>query len=266
MLLGRHGPLPLHYQVSEDLRRRIGRGEFSVGGRLPSEAELVAEYGVARGTLRQALATLRSEGLLVGSRGQPPRAAAPPLRQSIDELVSFSRWVRSLDEEPAGKVVELAPRPGDGETVAALGLPPGALVWHLVRLRLLSGEPVMIERTSFPPPVGEHVAELDLERESIYERLELQGIVFAQAAQLVDAVAATALDARLLGVPRNSPLLRVRRRSISPAGEALEWSDDRYRPDRVVFSIQSTARSQHVARLVEERTEEAAGGGCRSDG
>ena len=260
MLLGRHGPLPLHYQLSEDLRRRIGRGEFLVGARLPSEQELMAEYGVSRGTVRQALATLRNEGVVRGTRGQPPRVAAPPLRQSVDELLSFSRWARSLGERATGRVVELAPRPADSETVAALGLAQGALVWHLVRVRLLADEAVMVERTSFPQPIGEIVAELDLERESIYEQLETRGIVFSQASQLVDAVAATPLDARLLGVGRGHPLLRVRRRSVSPDGEALEWSDDRYLPERVVFSIQSTARDQRVARVVEERHEEETGG------
>lgn len=211
----------------------------------------MARYRVARGTVRQALATLRAEGLLYGSRGQPPRVAAPPLRQSVDELVSFSRWVRSLGEEPGGRVVELAPRPADYETTSALGLGPSGLVWRLVRVRLLSGEPVMVERTSFPEAVGEIVSSLELERGSVYEGLAAHGVVVSEASQLVDAVAATPLDAQLLGVAKGSPLLRVRRRSVSPDGEPLEWSDDRYRPDRVVLSVRSTARDQAVARVVE---------------
>jgi GntR family transcriptional regulator len=265
MLLGRHGPLPLHYQLSEDLRRRIGRGEFPVGSRLPAEQELMAQYGVARGTVRQALATLRSEGLIHGARGQPARVAAPPLRQSVDELISFSAWVRSIGEEAGGRVVEFAPRPADHETLSALGLERGTLVWHLVRVRLLAGEAVMVERTSFPQAIGELVAELDLESDSIYERLAEHGVDFAEAAQLVDAVAAAPLDARLLGVAQGGPLLRVRRRTVSPEGVSLEWSDDRYRPDRVVFSIQTSARSQRVARIVgEPREEEESGGRVRA--
>jgi len=256
MLLGRHGPLPLHYQLSEDLRRRIGRGEYEIGGRLPSEQELMARYGVARGTVRQALATLRNEGLLVGSRGQPPRVAAPPLRQSVDELVSFSRWARSLGEEASGRVVELAPCPGEHEVLSALGLPPDALVWRLVRVRLLAGEPVMVERTAFPHPIGEIVSEFDLERGSIYEGLGEAGFPVAQASQLVDAVASGPLDAKLLAVSQGSPLLRVRRRTTAADGSPLEWSDDRYRPDRVVFSIHCSARSNAVARIVGEPGEE----------
>lgn len=56
--------------ITDALRRRIIEGEFLPGGHIPSEAVLRAEYGVARNTLRRALAVLEREGLLATMPGR----------------------------------------------------------------------------------------------------------------------------------------------------------------------------------------------------
>jgi GntR family transcriptional regulator len=126
----------------------------------------------------------------------------------------------------------------DAERVGAV---PGEPVWRLVRVRLLSGTPMMVERTTFPNHVGVHVAAVDLERESIYEQLARLGIVFARARHTVEAIAATAEDARLLEVARSAPILRELRSTASFDGSPLEWSDDRYRGDAVSFALENSA-------------------------
>ena len=92
---------------------------------LPSEAQLTAQFGVSRGTVRQALAALRSEGLINGGRGRPPRVARSMLAQSFDQMVSFSAWAESLGRVPVARTLELARRPADAADAAKLGLEPG---------------------------------------------------------------------------------------------------------------------------------------------
>lgn len=55
--------------LADDLRRRIGSGEFPPGAPLPSLAALSAEYGVGRTTARKAVAELREAGLVESVRG-----------------------------------------------------------------------------------------------------------------------------------------------------------------------------------------------------
>ncbi|HUR72700.1 MAG TPA: XdhC family protein [Sporichthya sp.] len=63
-------PKPLKYRrIAEDLRSGIARGEYTPGGALPGENDLMARYKVARMTVRQALAELQREGLAVARRG-----------------------------------------------------------------------------------------------------------------------------------------------------------------------------------------------------
>ncbi|WP_155058952.1 winged helix-turn-helix domain-containing protein [Streptomyces blattellae] len=65
-------------EIADILRNRIRAGELKAGERLPTQAELAAEFGVERGTVRQALRALQEEGLLNNvSKGSPPRIAAP---------------------------------------------------------------------------------------------------------------------------------------------------------------------------------------------
>jgi GntR family transcriptional regulator len=116
-------------------------------------------------------------------------------------------------------------------------------VWHLVRLRLLAGDPVMVERTTFVEHVGRLVAGIDLRTESVYAALAGRGVFFSHATHAIDAVGATAADAALLAVPRRTPLLRQRRRTVGRDGQPLEWSDDRYRADAVYFTVENSAES-----------------------
>lgn len=68
--LHRDSGVPLYTQVSEILLQRILSGEWPPGASLPAEPELCTEFGVARGTLRQALSKLESQGYLRRERGR----------------------------------------------------------------------------------------------------------------------------------------------------------------------------------------------------
>src|SRR5215471_8768556 len=172
---------PLHARIADELRRQILDEHLVPGYQLPSEYELARTFGASRGTVRQALNQLRSEGAVAARRGAGWVVLAAPLVQSFSELVSFSAWARSEGQDPGGSVLELARRPA-GETEAErLRIAKGEPVYHLVRLRTLSGSPVMVERTTFVEEVGRMLIDLDLETDSIYEELGDQGIVFARA-------------------------------------------------------------------------------------
>ncbi len=206
------------------------------------------KHGVSRGTVRQALAALRTDGTIAGSRGRPMAVQGTQLTQPLNELISFSAWLRALGMVPSGQVVEFGPRPADNRTAALLGIEPASPVFQLVRVRFADGQPLMIERTTFVHHIGRLVAAMDLEKHSIYEELARQGVFPASARHAIGAVSASRLDARLLTVSPRTALLRIRRQAFSRAGEALEWSDDRYRADRVDFAIENTVSGPGVIR------------------
>jgi GntR family transcriptional regulator len=239
---------PLHHRILEELRREIRAGDLKPGDALPSEGDLMGRFGVARGTVRQALAALRADGSIIGPRGRPPIVRDRRLAQSFTNLLSFSAWIRTLGMEPSGKLIALTLRPADDETAGMLGVPPASLVYELVRVRYADGEPLLVERSAMPRAVGALVAGLDLERDSIYTELQRRGVTFATAHQIIDALPASAEDARLLGAEIHTPLLRVRRQAFAPDGTALEWSDARYLARRVTFTLDNTAARVGLVR------------------
>ena len=230
-----------YQQLADELRRRIVTREIPVGAALPSEAALCEEFGVARGTARQAVGELRAEGLIGGGRGAPPVVRTDVLAQPLETLLSFTSWAERTGRNPGQRTIEIARRGASRPAADALGLDEGEPVIDVLRVRLLDGRPVMIERTSFIEPVGRLLFDFDPDSGSIFAHLTDSGVDLTMARHTFDAVAASAQDAELLCIPTGSPLLRERRRTTSRSGEPMEFSDDRYCPDVVTFTVENSS-------------------------
>ncbi|MFI2764201.1 GntR family transcriptional regulator [Streptomyces echinatus] len=242
-----------HEAITEELRHAIDREEYTVGSRLPSESELAAHYGVSRGTVRQAVAALTAEGLIGSRQGARRVVLASRRSQSFAELRSFAQWARTMGREATGHVVSQEYHPATSEDAVRLQLAVGTPVLHVLRVRGLDGEPVLLERTVYAEWISPAVEAIEPDCPSVTQRLyDDTGLVFAYGEHIIDAVACGALDAELLGVRRTSPLLRVRRVTTTREGRPVEWSDDRYRPDAVSFSVHNSIGNNPLARKTAE--------------
>ncbi len=236
--------LPLHEQVAAELRRLIAVGELAVGEPVPSEAQLCQHWQSSRGPIRQALTTLRAEGLIGGGRGKPPVVRRRTVSQSFDTFVSFSRWADSIGRHPGQHTIEIALRPATAELADLLNLDEGEQLVQVLRLRLLDDEPTMLERTSFISRYGRLLLDHDLDSGSIYGHLVDQGLRIGVARHLIDAVGADDVASELLGIDAGTPLLRERRLAYTSDGNPFEYSEDCYRPDLVTFTIDNQPHGQ----------------------
>lgn len=230
--------------MADELRLRISRGDHPVGTPLPSEAQLCEQFGTSRGTVRQALATLRHEGMIGGGQGKQPVVRSTAVGQPFETFLSFTAWARQLGRVPGQRTIEVARRGADPVTADVLGLEPGTPVVEILRQRTLDGEPALLERSSFVEPVGRLLFDWDPDQGSLYAHLSGQGVDLRRARHTIDAVAADETDAELLGVGVGAPLLRERRCAQDSHGTPLESADDRYRPDRVTFTIDNERPAQ----------------------
>ncbi|MFD3930447.1 MULTISPECIES: GntR family transcriptional regulator [unclassified Streptomyces] len=242
-----------HEEIAEELRRAIDREEYTVGSLLPAETELAAQYAVSRGTVRQAVASLTAEGLIGSRQGARRVVLAGRRSQSFAELRSFAQWARAMGREATGHVVTQERRPATAEDAVRLQLRENTTVLHVLRVRGLDGEPVLLERTVYADWISPAVEAIEPDCPSVTQRLfEDTGLVFAYGEHVIDAVAAGAQDADLLDVRRTSPLLRVRRVTTTREGRPVEWSDDRYRSDAVSFSVHNSIGNNALARKTAE--------------
>jgi GntR family transcriptional regulator len=235
--------------IAGELRDAIVRGDYPIGAQLPTEAELASRFDAARGTVRQAMAVLVSEGLVGTRQGARRIVLGSERSQSFAELHSFAQWARSVGHRAGGLVLDSHRRPSTSSEALRLAITPGEEVLVVVRLRRLDGEPVLVERTVYASWIAPAVEKLDPACESVTQELyEAVGLVFAYGEHLIDAVPAGAEDARLLGVRRGSPLLRQRRTTTSQEGRPVECSDDRYRAGSVTFSIRNSTTANSLVR------------------
>ncbi|MFF8359700.1 GntR family transcriptional regulator [Streptomyces chartreusis] len=238
-----------HEEIADELRQAIDREEYTVGSLLPAETDLAARYGVSRGTVRQAVAALTAEGLIGSRQGARRVVLASRRSQSFAELRSFAQWANAMGREATGHVVSQEYHPATKEDAVRLQLSAGTPVLHVLRVRGLDGEPVLLERTVYADWISPAVESIEPDCASVTQRLyEDTGLVFAYGEHVIDAVSAGAQDAELLGIRRTSPLLRVRRVTTTREGRPVEWSDDRYRPDAVSFSVHNSIDNNALAR------------------
>ncbi|MCX5558739.1 winged helix-turn-helix domain-containing protein [Streptomyces sp. NBC_00038] len=114
-------------EIADALRDRIRAGDLKAGDRLPTQAELAEEFGVERGTVRQALSSLQSDGLLSNTgRGSPPRIAEVP----------------AVRDEPQTTMVGLAPRLAEAFAAPHVRIDAACLTAETLMLAL--GEPVRL--------------------------------------------------------------------------------------------------------------------------
>ena len=246
--------LALHEQLRDELRHRIDAGLWPEGIPVPSEAELCREFGASRGPVRQALAALRSEGLIAGGRGKPPVVRPAVVSQSVETFMSFTDWAETMGKIPGQKTVEIAKRAAGPIVGEQLGMGSEDPVVALLRLRLLDGEPAMVERSHFVPKAGAPLFDFDTDSGSTFRYLLGAGVDLHSARHIIDAVAADATDAALLGIAAGAPLLRERRVTFSRNGDPLEYADDRYRPELANFMISNTLHGRAPVARVQSTT------------
>lgn len=256
---------PLHTQLYAVMADRIRSGVWKEGEKVPSEQSLVEEFGTSRGPVRQALARLRTEELIVGGRGAPPRVQKTIPSQSFDTYISFTEWAEELGRVPSQKTIEVARRLADERAAHDLGVPESSPVIEIVRLRMFDSDPIMLERGTYTIQVGEHLLNADLDRSSIYQILREHGIFPTRAHNVIDAVPAGEFDAHWLEVEPGSPLLRVRRIAYAQDGSIVDIAENRYLPSKATFAIENT-RFNHspIARLTVDTTANGLRGGMIS--
>lgn len=234
----------VYNQIADDLRDRIVSGQLAPGDDVPTEAELALRWNTSRGPIRNALAMLRTEGLIETTRGRPARVRERRAHQAVDVSIPFTRWARDIGAEPGARTQEISLRKANAEKAALLGIAEGEPVVDILRLRLLDGRPTMLERLTYIEPVGRLLFGVDLDAVSITEYLDELGHGYADVDHEIEAVAADDTDAELLEVLQGTPILRLRRISRDAEGRTFEASDDRYLSDIVRFTVSASGRSR----------------------
>lgn len=230
------GPVPLYHQLKQVLHGEIERGVYKPGDRLPSEPELIRQYGISRITVRQALDELEAEGLIVRRHGKGTYVAELRIEQDLVRLTDFMEDMQQAGQNPSSRVLTLAHEPASSAVAKALHLKEGMEVVRVDRLRLADGRPMAFDITWLPLRFGELLVGMNLAQETIYHILEARyGIPVVSGTFSITAATTTDQQADLLDMPVGAALLLIQRISYTTGDEPVYVQDRYYRPDRVQY-------------------------------
>jgi GntR family histidine utilization transcriptional repressor len=117
----RSAPAPFYEKVKQAISEKIHSGVWRPHDRIPSEAELVAQFGFSRMTINRALRELTDEGLLVGCRGGT-FVAEPKGQSALFEVRSIAEKLSPVTISTAARCC-CWKRPGRSIQAAALKSP-----------------------------------------------------------------------------------------------------------------------------------------------
>jgi len=222
--------IPLYVQLSDLFRRRIERRDWSVGAQIPSLEQLMADFGVSRMTLRQAIDVLSREGLLSAERGRGTFVSRVPdggrrlkVETTLTDLAEMYRDTQPklLNIEPLTSPPPLDP--GDGT--------PAAAYMHMRRVHAHDDRPYNVISIFLARDIFDLAPE-DFRTRTVVSVLQEQPRVrIATARQTLTIATADVEVAGLLGIPINSPVADVRRVFCDTAGQVIYLGLITYRGD-----------------------------------
>jgi GntR family transcriptional regulator len=234
--------IPLYYQLENVLREKIASGAFAPGDRLPTESELIKQYGVSRITVRQALGTLAEDGLIERHQGRGTFIAQRRTRKrkfngithltgSLDELIEMGSDVHI-------KVLEFNLVEADKNEAEIFQVKVGTPVYRLKRLRLYEDKPYSLIVNYLPAEIGSQLTQEELSSGAILKMIETKfGVHLNEAKQQIKAELADPYAAGQLNVRVGSPLLSIERTVFADDGKPVEFGHTLYRSDVHGFSV-----------------------------
>ncbi len=232
---------PQYRQIEQALRERIAG--LVPGERLPSDAQICAEFGVSRMTARNAMQRLESDGLVRREPGRGSFVAKPPAHRHADRLMTFTQEMRRAGRVPSSQVLTRVIRPSSTAEAASLGIPAHQAIVHLRRLRQADGEPIALESAVLIGACADAVMNADLVRGSLHDTLGRAGFALRRGTGTISAATATAADARLLALRIGDALLVERRVIADGHGRRIEATESRYPADRYALDVQFDVES-----------------------
>ena len=216
-------PSPSRRLPSEDIkasiRQRIAEGGWQPGMKLPSERELVQQFGCARMTVHHALRELEDEGLIERRQGSGSYVAQLHPISNVLQVRDIHEEIAERGHVHVTRVLAVEREKALADVAAAMRLRKGSTVYHVRLVHLENGVPIQLEDRHVNPALAPGFMERDFTQVTpsavLFEHAPL-----TEADQVVEAVLADAAQARELDVPAGAALLMVSRRTVSQGAVA----------------------------------------------
>ena len=207
-------PMPPYARVKQYLKDALEAGRWAPGSQMPSEAELVAQFGVSRMTVHRALRELQDAGLITRLQGVGTFAAQLNRVSSTLTINDIQEEIHDRGHRHDASVHLKRAEAAPAALAQRLGLAPGATVFHTLIVHHEHGVPLQCEDRYVNPACAPGYLDVDFTQMTpTHYLLDVAPLWEAQVS--IEAALPTAQEAKLLGIQRTDPCLIVVRRTVS---------------------------------------------------
>ena len=231
---------PRYREILRRLLQDIDAGDYAIGDRLPTEAELCARFGVSRHTVREALRQLKALGRIDRRQGvgsvvttHSSTVGFTNSIDSIDGLLQYAKATRLVVISVERIIVE-------GEQAKHLRCPPNSEWMRLTALRYADGltRPICYTDLYIAPQFSDVIADIGSEHTAVYAMIEKRhGVRIRKVLQDIEATDADLNVATRLGIEVGDPVLVIRRRYYDDLGNLLELAMNAHPADQFRYEM-----------------------------
>lgn len=234
--------LPKYRQISRAIIDRIRDGDLAPGERVPSENDIITQWGVSNTTARKALADVEQAGWVRRIKARGTYVRPNPVGRSLNRILGFSHNMREAGRTPSTRVLDIHTRK-QGLSMEITGrryrLPGPICV--IERLRLADGVPMMRETRYIATALCPDIATKNLAG-SLYDLYDREyGLRLTDVRQMLGVtILDNAADCDLFELDAPVPALLVEGATFCGPETILEMERSLYRGDHYQFSVTAT--------------------------
>lgn len=204
--------VPLYEAVKDYFHDKIRSGALKPNARIPSENEIVAQFGVSRMTANRALRELATEGKIIRVHGVGSFVARPKPSSTLLEVRNIADEIRERDHAHTVRIELLEPCRANAVLQEEFGLPSGARLFHSIMVHKEDGAPIQIENRYVNPSLVPDYLDQDFTQQTANAYLT-RCVAITRSDVEVEAVLPNATECQRLDIPENEPCLRLKRRT-----------------------------------------------------
>lgn len=232
--LDRTSPVPLYFQLAEQLTAAISDGGAEPGDPFENEVAMSERLGLSRPTVRRAIHHLVDQGLLVRRRGRGTFVASRRVHRRVSKG-SLYEDLSIQGRKPSTSVLRHQIEKNE-RAAAALDLDPDTDLLAVKRLRMADGEPLAIMQ-NWLPPRHQDITREQLETRGLYSLLRDHGVGSVVAHQSIAARLPVGDESSLLDISSRLPVIAVTRTAFDPSGAPVEHAEHVYRSDGYTIDL-----------------------------
>lgn len=235
--INKDSPLPLYYQLKENILKAVKNNEFKTGERLPSERELAEFNGVSRMTVKKAVDILVDNNYLYRKQGSGTFVSDYKDSYSISPLLSFSREMEEKGLNYSSKILNFK-KIKNKEIAKKMNINPEKYLINIERLRLIENKAFLLENTYLQ---ADRFRELEIEHlknNSLYKIFkEKYKLNLTDAEAEIEAVIFDSNIADKMNIEEGMLGLYFEQYSKNKEGQIIEYTSAYYRNDSYKFKF-----------------------------